>query len=96
MFLNNCVYYSCSPLHVAVGACRPVRQDINLLIEHGADVFLVTGDDMDVMDLSLHNKRIHQMMKKRQKEQASKGVNMTNGNASNIVTNSCLPVTTIA
>lgn len=62
----------CSPLHVAVGARRPSRADINLLTEHGADMFLTTGDDMDVTELSTHNKRIHQMMKKRQKEQASR------------------------
>jgi len=62
----------CSPLHVAVGARRPSRADINLLTEHGADMFLTTGDDMDVTELSTHNKRIHQMMKKRQREQASR------------------------
>lgn len=96
--VNALTWDDCSPLHVAVGASKPVRAHINLLIEHGADVFLVTGDDMDVLDLSLQNKRVHQMMRKRQKEQASKNMAMLTRSPTNVAISNGfhVPVTTRA
>lgn len=42
----------CSPLHLA--AAKAPTNIAKMLIEHGADIFLITLDDYDVFELATH------------------------------------------
>lgn len=72
-------YDECAPLHYA--AARGFKKETELLLHNNADLYLITLEDFDVFELSLHSKsrRVIALLKKederRQKRRQHRGIN---------------------
>lgn len=57
--VNVLTYDECSPLHFAVA--RGLLKEADMLLRNNADLYLITRDDFDVFELSVHSKNSRRM-----------------------------------